>query len=865
MQLKLNRALCATTALVTGVLLASGAMAQSTASQVQELVVTGARGAPTVVGAITQVQEAKDESIVNHEFFERQAAGQNFAQLINLLPGVNYSSEDATGNLSGDLRIHAFDGNHIGVTIDGVPVNDSGNYAIFPGEYLIQEVTDHITVNMGATSVDSPTASAVGGSVDIVSKIPPKTAGLIIQPTVGSYNFQRYYVEGDTGEVGPWGTRAYLAVNYDHGSKWVGGGDLMKEGFDARVYQPLKGSDFISLSASYMLEHNYFYDTSSSAQFDQAALGIGKSNIDYNSVWVPGTARGGVVDTLPMGTGPAINKGSTPGLEQGNDPFGGGLQGNYWGVHPNPVILGTIRGNSKFTLSDRLTFTFDPSFFYTLANGGGSFATAENDPRLRGNNAASKGVDLNGDGDVLDTVMLYGPNNTNTRRYGIVSALLFDLDDHNHFSLAYTFDDAHHRQTGELGYIDPVTGQPGSVFGGKQGWGSTQVKTADGSILRNRDRVSVAMLNQVSLNYIGKFMDDRLHINLGVRAPFFKRDLNQLCYTYNGTSAYCDTIDTALVTAAYNAGVAAGNTNALSTLLFGKTGSISFDTTTKTPNFRAPFKQNFDFNKVLPNAGITYRLNDDQMVYATYAEGFSAPKTDNLYSSASAVVQPETSESFAVGWRYQSHAVTTSASVWDSTYKNRIVQSFDPTDPTLSIDRNIGEVDLWGLDLEAGVRPFEHLSLYASGNYTHSDVKSDEVVAAVGGVAFALPTKGKQLVLTPEKTFSARAQYDFAWLTAGLQVKYSDSRFVDDMNTASLPDFTTLNFDARMPLPIWGSHNTYLQFNVYNLTNTRYPVRTSSISNATAVVVGPTTIFAKSYFYTYDSPRTFQLTLHAEF
>ena len=136
MHLKLNRALCASTALATGLLLASSALAQSTATQVQELIVTGAHGQPTVAGVMTQVQEAKDQSVVNHEFFERQRAGLNFAQLINLLPGVNYTSEDATGNLSGDLRIHAFDGNHIGVTIDGVPVNDSGNYAIFPGEYL---------------------------------------------------------------------------------------------------------------------------------------------------------------------------------------------------------------------------------------------------------------------------------------------------------------------------------------------------------------------------------------------------------------------------------------------------------------------------------------------------------------------------------------------------------------------------------------------------------------------------------------------------------------------------------------------------------------------------------------------------------
>jgi iron complex outermembrane recepter protein len=867
MQLKLNRVLCATTALATGLLLASSALAQSTATQVQELIVTGSRGLPNIAGTITQVQSAKDESIVNHEFFERQQAGQNFAQLINLLPGVNYSSEDAYGNLSGDLRIHGFDGNHISTTIDGSPVNDTGNYAIFPGEYIVPELTDHITVNMGATSVDSPTASAVGGSVDIVTKVPPKTAALIVQPSFGTENFQRYYVEGDSGEVGPYGTRFYVAGNYDSYDKFVGSGTEMREGFDARVYQPLKGSDFVSLAGSYVLEHDYFYETSSAAQFNQSALGVGKNNLDYNTQWVIPTAVNGKVDTPPLGTGPLINKGSTPGFNQGNDPFGGGLDGNYWALHPNPVIFAQIRGQSHFSLNDKLSFTFDPSFFYTMANGGGVFATSESDPRLKGSKAGSPGVDLNGDGDQLDTVNLYGPSNTNTRRFLILASVLYDFNEYNHLAVAYTFDYGRHRQTGELGFIDPATGQPGSVFAGKDGYGSTQVATADGSILRTRDRFSIAMLNQISANYLGQFMDDKLHINVGLRAPYFQRDLNQYCYTYNGTSAQCDTVNQSLVQAAFNAGVAAGNTTALSTLLFGPSGTkISFDPVTKAPNFRFPFTETFKYNKLLPNLGATYRLNNDQLLYATYAAGFSAPKTDDLYSSSPAVVQPETSNTYVVGWRYQTSAITSSISLWDTDYKNRIVQSFDPNDPTLSIDRNIGEVVLYGIDAEAGAHPFEHLSLYGSAEFMHSDVKSNEIVAQGGGVAFALPTEGKELVLTPDETISGRAQYDFSWMSAGVQFKYSGKRWVSDMNDASLPGYTTLNLDARVPITWWNARDTYLQFNIYNLTNTRYPVRTTSITNAQNVVLSPTvTAFGKSFFYSYDQPRTFAVTLHATF
>ena len=53
--------------------------------------------------------------------------------------------------------------------------------------------------------------------------------------------------------------------------------------------------------------------------------------------------------------------------------------------------------------------------------------------------------------------------------------------------------------------------------------------TADGFQLQQRDRNSIALLNQISGQYIGKFFDDALRIEIGVRRPFFKRDLETFC------------------------------------------------------------------------------------------------------------------------------------------------------------------------------------------------------------------------------------------------------------------------------------------------------------------------------------------------
>src|SRR5207302_1187951 len=115
-----------------------------------------------------------------------------------------------------------------------------------------------------------------------------------------------------------------------------------------------------------------------------------------------------------------------------------------------------------------------------------------------------------------------------------------------------------------------------------------------------------------------------------------------------------------------------------------------------------PFKADLKYRKTLPNAGISFRLAEDHLVYASYAKGLAAPKTDNLYTSSPNLVQPETSDNFAAGYRYQTHALNASVNLYRTNYKNRIVSSPDPTDPTLSIDRNVGDVRIQGVDIEVG-------------------------------------------------------------------------------------------------------------------------------------------------------------------
>src|SRR3546814_1896545 len=111
------------------------------------------------------------------------------------------------------------------------------------------------------------------------------------------------------------------------------------------------------------------------------------------------------------------------------------------------------------------------------------------------------GRDLTGDGDIGDRVGGLDPSQTNTRRYGVSASLNYDINDDHHVRLAYTWDRARHRQTGSTNLLQ-LNGEPIDVFPI-----NNPLETVDGFVLNKRDRLSYAILHQVSGEYRGEFGD----------------------------------------------------------------------------------------------------------------------------------------------------------------------------------------------------------------------------------------------------------------------------------------------------------------------------------------------------------------------
>jgi iron complex outermembrane receptor protein len=729
---------------------------------------------------------------VTEDYIQSQVPGQTILESLNLVPGVTFTNNDAYGSAGGALNIRGFDGARISLQFDGAQLNDTGNYAVYSNQQLDSELISRATVNLGATEVDSPTASATGGTVNYVSRMPSEEFGGILQYGYGSNDFGRVFGLIDLGSFGPWGTRAWASISdteYDHFLGNFGG--VEKTQFNTRFYQDLGGSDFISLAVHYNENRNNFIRSYNVADFNSFGLSAYQGNV--SSCQNQQAAVNGVADAARTCS-------------------------NVGPLSTNPSNTGNIRIQSRFDLAENLTLTVDPTFQYVLANGGSTNDFVENatGTTLAPNSGSSTGrpdvdVDLNGDGDLLDRVRLFQPNTTTTQRYSLQASLIWDVAEAHRVRFNYTYDWGRHRQVGGVCQINSDS-TPADVFCANFGY-AEGIEDINGVPIRRRDRISYAILSQPSVEYRGDFMDDALTLTVGLRAPFFTRELNNRCYQAldrNGNNPICTTSA---------AQIAALNLDA---------------------EWQAPFEDaEVEYDDILPNVGVLYRLSDTQQVFASYAAGLSAPRTDDLYGRRLNTldrVQPETSQAFDLGYRYNSPTLIASATAWFNSFEGRIERVFDPdTNDTGSF--NVGDIDLWGADFQLGYAASENFSLIGTASYKDSEIGTSPIAGITGN----------QLYDTPEWTFAGRAEYTVGNWGLGLQARYVGERFTNLTNTQTAQDYTVVDADLRWNFGrLIGNEGAYLQLNIVNLFDEEYMgnLFTDVSGNRSGQVGAPRTVLA---------------------
>ncbi len=879
----------ASTLAIGAAALSAPAFAQSAGSVdfEKEIVVTGASNRTQQVGGVSAPDTAKAKAVLTGENIMRGNSGQSVLNAINQVPGVSFQNNDAYGSSGGTLTIRGFDQTRISLTVDGIPLNDSGNYAIFSNQQIDPEVIDEVNVNLGTTDVDSPTASAVGGTVNIRSKTPDHDFGVMLSGSAGQFDLMRIAAKIETGDLSSSGTRAWFeASRATNRLPYNQYGRVNKQQYNAKIYQPLGGGgDFLALRLHYNQNRNNFFGslpmrndlTQSISNLAVRPVGPNASNRfptnadeRYYLINFPCQMRQGVFETLAQV--------STPGYVDPDGPApaptNGASCGTEFDRRYNPSNTGNIGLQLKLHLKDDLVWTFEPSYQYVKANGGGTVTGNEGrrdiDPRgvnpllpVSATNPALTncaglsptasvaagtyctvgyiggtpffGRDVNGDGDALDTVTVLAPSQTQTHRVALTTSLRWEINDANTFRLGYTYDRAKHRQTGEVGLLQ-MNGEPFDVFPVNQGQ-----LDAGGSLLEKRDRLSYAILHQFFGEYRGEFLDNKLVVTAGLTAKFFRRNLTQNCFT-TSAGGFLDCFS------------ASSPTNAVYNTL--------------NPTVAPPQQRIFNYRKVTPNLGFVYHATDLISLFANYSQGISVPGTDNLYNSFffaanTAGIKPkaETTDNFDAGVRFRSGQIQGAVSGFYNQFHNRTASAYDPV-LDQNVYRNLGSVKKYGIDGYLYYQPNDMFTFGLNGSWLKSKIRDNIVIGEnLDGTPIYALTAGKREAGMPKWTWGFLARANLGPVELGITGKRTGPRYLFDTNEGTFqgsfipsgakacPTATTctspglsapqlaatgpifgatahsywqVDLDARLKLGFIKLADSYLQLNVYNLTNAFY-------------------------------------------
>ncbi|MEY4449102.1 MAG: hypothetical protein RLZZ433_2117 [Pseudomonadota bacterium] len=470
-------------------------MAQQT-TDVGKINVEGLPGA-TDSGLISQEETPKARSAVNRAYLDKLNPSTNAFQAIDLLPGVNTYSSDATGLFGGGIRVRGFAGDQMGLTINGAPVNDSGNFAVYPQEYTDSENLCEVFVTQGSTDTDAPHVGASGGNLGMVTCAPKDKFGMRLALSGGLLNYQRTFARLDTGKFGPSNAKAFVSYSKTSANKFKGPGKADREHIDVAAEVRPSADVFLSASVLYNNAINNNIRALTNAQIAQSGR-----NFDFSSV-------------IPQHLTPVAGTAQTE-----VSPADG-----FYKYNVNPFRNYLFTAKAEFKVNKDLTVSAEPYFWYGYGTGGSQLQLLTEGGT---GTLATRVKDINGDGDTLDKVMTYGSSVTETNRPGVTLKANYRVANHN-VNVGYWTERAVHRQTGPRVTFDNA-GNPSSVWLDNT---AAFLLRGDGLPYQARDWKTISTGTSLYAQDSISLMQDKLSLQVGIRNSSIDRDFTN--YANAGT------------------------------------------------------------------------------------------------------------------------------------------------------------------------------------------------------------------------------------------------------------------------------------------------------------------------------------------
>lgn len=761
---------------------------QSSAAQTSAgTVVITSEGDKLGTGLIQQEDQARARSNVSRAAVEKALSSSNPFQLIDLLPGVSTFSHDPTGMFGGGLQVRGFNSDQLGFTIDGVPVNDSGNFAVYPQEYTDAENLCQLTVTQGTVDIDSPHVGATSGNINIFTCDPELKQRTRVSQSFGSLSFRRSFVRFDTGKFADDRATAFISYSNSFAEKWKGPGQAQRDHIDAKLRYDLGGGASVSTVLLWNKAINHNTLSVSKAQLAQYGR-----EWDYAPIFVGHLAGGPGAQTEAGGTFPP-----------------------YYRLSTNPFENAIVRINSVFPINDKTTLKVDPYFWYGYGTGGSQMRNQSESGFLNTTTLAKNAqVDLNGDGDKLDNILISSSSVTRTHRPGVVVSLNQLQGAHN-LTYGVWYERAQHKQTGP-GVLVNADGSPVDY------WlrDGSAIRRPDGSLFQRRDYETISTASQFFIQDTYTVTADKTIVTAGVRTPRIERDFTNRPNEGQGTPIGYQVVK--------------------------------------------------EYSRVLPSVGLRHQLTKQDQLFAQITQGFRAPPNfalDNYNivngkAVLSDTVKAETSTTVDVGYRYFGSVITASATAFIIDFKNRQANGFDP-ELNKSSYVNVGGVKAKGLEFELGTRPIEGFSAYASLSLNNTEIQDNLPFSA----SYKVPVAGKEFPLAPKQMAGLSVQYTNGPGYFQLKGKRTGKMYTSLMNDDWSDGYTVFDLNAGYRFGNIGiGKGLTLRFNVVNLFDKEYLRASGSAINTKAITSGTTTLkSAETVFYYLSAPRFAGLTLSADF
>jgi iron complex outermembrane recepter protein len=379
-------------------------------------------------GGLMSIQTApKAVSTITRDAIVKAAPGSNFTQMISSIPGINASTDDVTGLSDGNYTVRGFAASEVGTTVNGAPINDTGNYAVFATEYGDTENYGDITVEQGIPDVDQPDSGAAGGHIAWATIDPSHDPGIDFSQSFGSHDYERTFFRLNTGDIGP--VRSWISYSWNSVDKWRGAGDLDVYKVDGKSIWTIDSDNSVSASLQFNHENRDSYFSPTKAQVAQFGY-----NYDYDQTYAPGS-----------------------------------LDTNYYKLHTNPFQDYLFSLDGEFRLSASLHLSVIPYFQYGDggAGTGNKFFAESNTTSDQYENANQ---DLNQDGAVVTgpngtKALAYGFSHSTTYRPGIIVKFNEDFGANNSLEYGAWYERARQEQSQTFGLANYETGEPANEWG----------------------------------------------------------------------------------------------------------------------------------------------------------------------------------------------------------------------------------------------------------------------------------------------------------------------------------------------------------------------------------------------------------------